>query len=625
LNYRLHRLGADLIILAGNVALESMGFVPLGFSGGRIDIPIDHRRDQNDVDDVNWGPEDVWLGDQRYSSSTDRTSLAHPLGAVQMGLIYVNPEGPNGIPDPLLAAHDIRETFARMGFHNDDETVALIAGGHTFGKCHGAANADTYVGPEPEAAPIEHQGLGWISSYKSGSGEHTITSGLEGAWTENPTRWDHGYFHNLFHFDWITSKSPAGAIQWIPSSSSSGTTPNVIMLTTDLALRFDPQYARISRRFYENPKEFACAFAKAWFKLTHRDMGPLSRYLGPETPPEVFVWQDPLPSPPNQRQLLSPRAIFQLKSKILSYGLPRSLWIQVAWASACTYRNTDHRGGANGSRIRFAPQNTWAVNKPIVLRKVLTALTEIRNAYLLEHQRDSSVHDVSIADLIVLGGCAAIEEAAGRGGCHNIQVPFIPGRTDASVEETDVESFHHLEPVSDGFRNYLDPKLNNRLPEELLVDQAHKLGLSASEMTALVGGLRALDITHESGMGVLTKTPGILDNSFFINLLDMHTVWKVAEHVGSTNSFSSANSGVANKFEGYTRDTNKLLWRASRVDLLFGSHSELRAHAETYACSDSGPYFIQDFVKAWNKVMNADRWDVTDYEHRQNIFRHSKL
>ena len=597
----------------------------MDFSGGRVDIPIDYRRDHSDVDDVDWGPEDVWLGDERYSSSTDRTSLAHPLGAVQMGLIYVNPEGPNGVPDPLLSAHDIRETFARMGFHKDEETVALIAGGHTFGKCHGAAKAATYVGPEPESAPIEQQGLGWISSYKSGSGEHTITSGLEGAWTEHPTRWDHGYFHNLFHFDWIPSKSPAGAIQWIPSSSSAGTAPNVIMLTTDLALRFDPEYGRISRRFYDNPEEFTRAFAQAWYKLTHRDMGPLSRYLGPETPPQVFVWQDPLPTPQHQQQLLSPSAISQLKSKILSHGLPRSLWIQVAWASACTYRNTDHRGGANGGRIRFAPQNSWAVNKPIELKRVLTALTEIRYAYLQGHHRNSSVHDVSIADLIILAGCAAIEEAARRGGCYDIQVPFIPGRTDALLEETDVESFNHLEPVSDGFRNYFDPKLENRLPEELLVDQAHQLGLSASEMTALVGGLRVLNISHKSGMGVLTKTPGILDNSFFINLLDMHTVWKVAEHLGTTTPISSAPCGVANEFEGYVRGTNTRLWRASRVDLLFGSHSELRAHAETYACSDSGPYFIQDFVKAWNKVMNADRWDVMDQEARQNFVRHSKL
>lgn len=576
------------MILTGNVALESMGFETFGFAGGREDIYAPE-------DDVYWGPEETWLADQRYPNKFDRTSLENPLGAVQMGLIYVNPEGPNGNPDPLLAAKDIRETFARMAM-NDEETVALIAGGHTFGKCHGAGDPQN-VGQEPEGAPIEYQGLGWVSSYKSGKGQDAITSGLEGAWTAQPNKWDYGYFDNLFRYEWVKTKSPAGATQWIPSDSSAQyLVPDAhdrskrhppIMLTTDLALRFDPIYGPISQKFRENPQEFAKAFAKAWFKLTHRDMGPLSRYLGPEVPKEVLLWQDPIPAPSPHCRSLTALDLQLLKSRILASGLTISQLTRAAWASASTYRRTDHRGGANGGRVRLAPQIHWSVNKPFELKQVLSALERVKREFRKE---------ISMADLIVLGGCAAIEAAAKKDG-YGLEVPFAPGRTDASLEQTDVESFAYLEPTSDGFRNYLGSK-NNRPVEESLVDRAQLLGLTAPEMTVLVGGMRVLDTSHEPGMGVLTKEPGKLDNAFFINLLHMSTIWKPTRD--------------SNVFEGYDYDTHQLRWKASRVDLIFGSNSELRAIAEYYACDDSRQTFVDDFVKAWSKVMNSDRFDLRE-------------
>jgi catalase-peroxidase len=574
------------MILTGNVALESMGFETFGFAGGREDI-------FSPEDDVYWGPEETWLADQRYPNKLDRTSLEKPLGAVQMGLIYVNPEGPNGNPDPLLAAKDIRETFARMAM-NDEETVALIAGGHTFGKCHGAGNTQN-IGQEPEGAPIEYQGLGWISSYKSGKGQDAITSGLEGAWTAQPSKWDYGYFDNLFRFDWVKTKSPAGATQWIPSDASAQKlVPDAhdkskrhppIMLTTDLALRFDPIYGPISHKFLKNPQDFAQAFAKAWFKLTHRDMGPLSRYLGPEVPKELLLWQDPIPAPSPHSRSLTVLDLQVLKSRILASGLTISQLTRAAWASACTYRRTDHRGGANGGRVRLSPQIHWPANKPFELQKVLLALDRVKQDFGKE---------ISMADLIILGGCAAIEAAAKKAG-RGLEVPFAPGRTDASLQQTDVESFTYLEPTSDGFRNYLGFQ-NTRPAEELLVDRAQLLGLTAPEMTVLVGGMRVLDTSHEPGMGVLTREPGKLDNAFFINLLDMNTVWKPTRDI--------------NVFEGYDYDSHHLRWKASRVDLIFGSNSELRAIAEYYACDDCRQTFVDDFVKAWSKVMNADRFDL---------------
>ena len=581
------------MILTGNVALESMGFQTFGFAGGREDIYAPE-------DDVYWGPEEKWLADERYPKKLDRSSLEKPLGAVQMGLIYVNPEGPNGNPDPLMAAKDIRETFSRMAM-KDEETVALIAGGHTFGKCHGAADTQN-VGTEPEGAPVEQQGLGWMSSFNSGKGKHAITSGLEGAWTVRPTKWDHGYFDNLYRYDWVKTKSPAGATQWIPSASSAQTlVPDAhdkfkhhapIMLTTDLALRLDPIYGPISKRFHENPEEFATAFAKAWFKLTHRDMGPLPRYLGPEVPRQVLLWQDPIPK---QQYFLPEWDVEQLKSKILNSGLSIPQLVRVAWASACTYRRTDHRGGANGGRIRLPPQINWPVNKPEELGHVLHVLQLV--------QRDFG-KEVSMADLIVLGGCAAIESAAKRAG-HLIQVPFAPGRSDATLEQTDVESFAFLEPTSDGFRNYMGGANVGRPAEELLVDRAQMLGLTAPEMTVLVGGMRVLDTSHEPGMGVLTSEPSTLNNAFFINILHMNTTWK------RTND--------KNVFEGHDVNTNRLVWKASRIDLIFGSNSELRSIAEYYACDDSSQVFVQDFVKAWNKVMNADRFDLKEVTHRSKL------
>ena len=570
------------MILTGNVALESMGFKTFGFAGGREDIYAPE-------DDIYWGPEETWLSDERYPSK-DRSSLQTPLGAVQMGLIYVNPEGPNGNPDPLLAAKDIRETFARMAM-NDEETVALIAGGHTFGKCHGAGDPQN-VGPEPEGAPVQNQGLGWLSTFRSGKGQDTISSGLEGAWTNHPAQWDFGFFDNLFRYEWVKTKSPAGATQWIPSEPSAQTlVPDAhdaamrhapIMLTTDLALRFDPIYGPISKRFQENPQEFAKAFAKAWFKLTHRDMGPLSRYLGTEVPSEVLLWQDPIPAPAHH---LADWDVHSLKRSILACGLTIPQLVRAAWASACTYRRTDHRGGANGGRIRLAPQIHWPVNKPYELQQVLAALQGVQQDFRI---------GVSMADLIVLGGCAAIEAAAKKAG-YQIEVPFAPGRTDASLEQTDVESFAFLEPKSDGFRNYLGSNVA-RPAEDLLVDRAQMLGLTATEMTVLVGGMRVLDTSHEPGMGVLTSDPNTLNNAFFVNLLDMNTVWK------STRD--------TNVFDGRDHDTNQLLWQASRVDLIFGSNSQLRAIAEYYACYDSGQVFVQDFIQAWTKVMNADRFDL---------------
>jgi catalase-peroxidase len=588
---------ADLMVFAGNVALESMGFRTFGFAGGREDVW--------EPEQVNWGTEESWLADARYSGERQ---LANPLAAVQMGLIYVNPEGPNGNPDPLAAARDIRDTFARMAM-NDEETVALIAGGHTFGKTHGAGPA-THVGPEPEAAPIEAQGLGWASSYGSGKGADTITSGLEVTWTTTPTKWSNNFLWNLFGYEWELTKSPAGAHQWIPKHGmGAGTVPDAhdpskrhapTMLTTDLALRFDPAYEKVARRFLENPDQFAEAFAKAWFKLTHRDMGPLSRYLGPHVPAEPQLWQDPVP--PVTHDPIGAEDITALKREILASGLSVQQLVTTAWASAATFRGTDKRGGANGARIRLAPQKDWEVNNPPELAKVLAKLEGIQKAF---NERGPSTRSarsgqaatqVSLADLIVLGGCAAVEQAAKQAG-HDVEVSFTPGRTDASQEMTDVEAFGVLEPTFDGFRNYLAAGIT--VPAEaLLIERAQLLTLSAPEMTVLVGGLRALHANAgSSDLGVFTKTPGSLTNDFFLNLLDMDVEWTPA-------------SGAAETFDGRDRRTGERRWTASRVDLIFGSNAELRALAEVYACDDAREKFVRDFVAAWVKVMNLDRFDV---------------
>jgi catalase-peroxidase len=581
---------ADLIILAGNCALESMGFKTFGFGGGREDI-------WEPPEGVYWGSETTWLGgDKRYSGERD---LENPLAAVQMGLIYVNPEGPNGNPDPLAAAKDIREVFARMSM-NDEETVALIAGGHTFGKTHGAGDA-SLVGPEPEAAPIEEQGLGWKSKFGTGKGDDTITSGLEVTWTNSPTRWSNNFFRILFSYEWELTKSPAGAYQWKPKGDAgAGTIPDAhdpskrhapSMLTTDIALRVDPIYEKIARRFYENPDQLADAFARAWFKLTHRDMGPKSRYLGPEVPAEDLIWQDPVPAV--DYELIDEQDIADLKVKILASGLSISELVSTAWASASTFRGSDKRGGANGARIRLAPQKDWEVNQPAQLKKVLETLKGIQKAF---NDAQSGDRKVSLADLIVLGGCAGVEQAAKNAG-HDIAVPFKLGRTDASQEQTDVESFAVLEPVADGFRNYLKTKYAVSA-EELLVDRAQLLTLTAPEMTVLVGGLRVLNANFDQSQhGVFTKRSEMLTNDFFVNLLDMSTTWK-------------ATSEDEDVFEGYDRATGKLKWTGTRVDLIFGSNSQLRALAEVYACQDSQEKFLHDFVAAWNKVMNLDRFDL---------------
>jgi len=579
---------ADLMILAGNVALESMGFKTFGFGGGRADV-------WEPDEDVYWGAEGKWLGDKRYSGERD---LENPLAAVQMGLIYVNPEGPNGNPDPVAAARDIRETFARMAM-NDEETVALIAGGHTFGKTHGAGPVSN-VGPEPEAAPIEEQGLGWKSSYGTGKGGDAITSGLEVTWTTTPTKWSNNFFWNLFSFEWELTKSPAGAQQWTPKGGAgAGTVPHAhdaskriapTMLTTDLSLRFDPVYEKISRRFMEHPDQFADAFARAWFKLTHRDMGPRARYLGPEVPAEELIWQDPIPA--RKHPLINARDIAALKRRILASGLSVSELVSTAWASASTFRGSDKRGGANGARIRLAPQKDWEVNQPARLAKVLKKLEGIQKAF---NGAQKSRKRVSLADLIVLGGCAGVEQAAKKAG-HKVTVPFTPGRMDASVEQTDVASFAVLEPVADGFRNYLKGRYAVAA-EALLVDRAQRLTLTAPEMTVLVGGMRVLK-TNVGGTahGVFTRRPEALTNDFFVNLLDMGTEWKPV----------SKDAGV---FEGRDRRTGKVKWTGTRVDLIFGSNSQLRALAEVYGSSDARKRFVADFVAAWNKVMNLDRFD----------------
>ncbi len=577
---------ADLMILTGNVALESMGFKTFGFGGGRVDIWEPEK-------DIYWGTEDKWLEDKRYTGDRD---LENPLAAVQMGLIYVNPEGPNANPDPLLAAKDIRETFARMAM-NDEETVALIAGGHTFGKTHGAAPA-SHVGPEPEAAGLEAQGFGWTNSYNSGKGADTITSGLEGTWTGAPTQWSNKFFENLFAYDWELTHSPAGAQQWRPKNGAgAGTIPDAhdaskshapAMLTTDLALRFDPEYEKISRRFLEHPEQFADAFARAWFKLTHRDMGPRSRYLGPEVPAEELIWQDPLPA--LDHALVDASDIATLKAQIAASGLSVSQLVSTAWASASTFRGSDKRGGANGARIRLEPQRSWAVNQPAQLTKVLGVLESIQTAF----NNAQSGKKISIADLIVLGGCVGVEMAAKNAG-HSISVPFTPGRVDASQEQTDVESFAVLEPKADGFRNYLSAKFSVSA-EELLVDRAQLLTLTAPEMTVLIGGLRVLNTNADQSLhGVFTKRPETLSNDFFVNLLDMSTEWK-------------ASSAHADVFEGRDRKSGAAKWTGTRVDLLFGSNSILRSLAEVYACSDSEQKFVKDFVNAWVKVMELDRF-----------------
>ena len=576
---------ADLMVLTGNVALESMGFETFGFAGGREDV-------WEPEEDVNWGIEGEWLGDERYKGDRE---LDNPLGAVQMGLIYVNPEGPNGEPAPLKAARDIRETFARMAM-NDEETVALIAGGHTFGKAHGAGDAAN-VGPEPEGASLEQQGFGWKNSHGSGKGGDTITSGLEGAWTPTPIQWDNSFFETMFKYDWELTKSPAGAQQWVPTDSAAATVPDAhdpskkhlpIMLTTDLALREDPAYEKISRRFLENPDQFADAFARAWFKLTHRDMGPLARYLGSEVPSEELVWQDPVPA--GDQPSIDDADIAGLKEKILASGLSVSQLASTAWASAATFRGTDKRGGANGARIRLAPQKDWAANNPAELSKALQALEKVQADF------NSSGTTVSLADVIVLGGCAAVEKAAKDAG-HDVQVPFSPGRTDASEDQTDADSFAVLEPKADGFRNYLAKDQVDR-PEQLLVEQAHRLTLSAPEMTVLVGGMRALNAyTGQSGFGAFTDKAETLTNDFFVNLLDMSTEWK-------------ATSAAEDVFEGRDRATDEVKWTGTAVDLLFGSNSQLRAIAEAYACDDAQQSFVRDFVAAWNKVMNLDRFDL---------------
>jgi catalase-peroxidase len=580
---------ADLIILAGNVALESMGFKTFGFGGGREDV---WEPDQ----DVYWGSESEWLGDKRYAGDRE---LENPLAAVQMGLIYVNPEGPNGNPDPIAAARDIRDVFARMAM-NDEETVALIAGGHAFGKTHGAGDP-LLVGPEPEAAPIEEQGLGWKSSFGTGKGNYTISGGPEVIWTNTPTKWSNNFFRILFSFEWELTKSPAGAYQWKPKGDAgAGTIPDPhdpskrrapSMLTTDLSLRFDPVYEKISRRFYENPDQLADAFARAWFKLTHRDMGPRSRYLGPEVPEEELIWQDPIPAV--DHKLVDAQDIASLKGKILASGLSVSELISTAWASASTFRGSDKRGGANGARIRLAPQKDWEVNQPAQLAKVLKTLEGIQSAF---NKAQSGGKKVSLADLIVLSGCAGVEQAAKNAG-HEVTVPFTPGRMDASQEQTDAASFTVLEPTADGFRNYLKAKYAVTA-EELLVDRAQLLTLTAPEMTVLVGGMRVLNANFGGSQhGVFTKRPEALTNDFFVNLLDMGTTWK-------------ATAEDADVFEGRDRESGELKWTGTRVDLIFGSNSQLRALAEVYACDDSQEKFVHDFVAAWNKVMNADRFDL---------------
>jgi len=582
---------ADLMILAGNVALESMGFKTFGFGGGRADVW--------EPEEVNWGPESTWLGDERYSGDRD---LQNPLGAVQMGLIYVNPEGPNGKPDPVAAARDIRETFRRMAM-NDEETVALIAGGHSFGKTHGAGDAAN-VGAEPEAASIEEQGLGWKSKFRSGKGGDAIGSGLEVIWTETPTKWSNNFFANLFGYEWELTMSPAGAHQWTPKNGAgAGKMPDAhdpskrhapSMLTTDLSLRVDPAYEKISRRFYEHPDQFADAFARAWFKLTHRDMGPIVRYLGPLVPKETLLWQDPIPAV--NHPLIGEQDIAALKAKILASGLSVSQLVSTAWASASTFRGSDKRGGANGARIRLAPQKDWAVNQPAQMAKVLQKLEGIQKEF---NASASGGKKVSLADLIVLGGSAAVEKAAKDAGV-SVKVPFTPGRMDASQEHTDVESFEALELKADGFRNYVNGK--QRVSEaELLVDRAQLLRLTAPEMTVLVGGLRVLGAnTGNSKHGVFTKRPETLTNDFFVNLLDMGTEWKP----------SNESNGSGAVYEGRDRKTNEVEWTGTRVDLIFGSHSHLRAFAEVYACADSKEKFAKDFVAAWTKVMNNDRFDL---------------
>ena len=581
---------ADLMVLAGNCALDSMGFKTFGFGGGRADI-------WEPEEDIYWGMEDTWLGDARYAG--DR-QLENPLAAVQMGLIYVNPEGPNGTPDPLASARDIRETFARMAM-NDEETVALIAGGHTFGKAHGAADPSVYVGPEPEGAPIEEQGLGWKNSFGTGNGADTITSGLEGAWTITPTTWDNNYFDNLFGFDWVKVKSPAGATQWVPSTAdAAGLVPDAhdpsrrhapVMFTTDLALKMDPEYAKISKRFHENPDQFADAFARAWFKLTHRDMGPRPRYLGPLVPAEVLIWQDPIPTVTHD--LIDAADIRALKDQIAASGLTVSELVATAWASAATFRGSDKRGGANGARIRLAPQKGWAVNEPARLDKVLSVLGAIQTAF---NAAQTGTKRVSLADLIVLGGCAGVEQAAKAAG-HVVEVPFTPGRADATQEQTDVDSFAVLEPTADGFRNYLKTEYSVSA-EELLVDRAQLMTLTAPEMTVLVGGLRVLNAnTGQARHGVFTQRPEALTNDFFVNLLDMETVW-------------APTSGAAAEFEGRDRTTGAVKWTGTRVDLVFGSNSQLRALSEVYASRTAEAAFVQAFVAAWTKVMNLDRFDL---------------
>lgn len=581
---------ADLMVLAGNCALESMGFKTFGFAGGREDV-------WEPPEDIYWGSEGKWLEDQRYSGDRE---LENPLAAVQMGLIYVNPEGPNGNPDPLAAARDIRETFARMAM-NDEETVALIAGGHTFGKTHGAGPA-THVGPEPEAAGLEDQGLGWKSTYGSGKGGDTITSGLEVTWTSTPTRWSSNFLWNLFGYEWELTKSPAGAHQWTPKHGmGANSVPDAhdatkrhppAMLTTDLALRFDPAYEKISRRFLENPEEFADAFARAWFKLTHRDMGPRVRYLGPEVPAEELIWQDPIPAV--DHELVNAEDIAALKAKILASGLTISELVYTAWSSAASFRGSDKRGGANGARIRLAPQNDWEVNQPEQLHKVLNTLEGIQQAF---NGAQSGNKKISLADLIVLGGCAAVEQAAKNAG-YEVSVPFTPGRTDASQEQTDMLSFKVMEPVADGFRNYI--RTNHRLPaEEMLVDRAQLLTLTAPEMTVLLGGMRVLNANYNKAQhGVFTHRPETLTNDFFVNLLDMGTMWEAA-------------SSDREVFVGCDRATGAQKWTATRVDLLFGSHSQLRALAEVYACDDAQEKFVHDFVAAWDKVMNLDRFELS--------------
>ena len=581
---------ADLMILAGNCALESMGFKTFGFAGGREDV-------WEPQEDVYWGNEREWLGDKRYSGDRE---LENPLAAVQMGLIYVNPEGPNGNPDPIASAKDIRETFARMAM-NDEETVALIAGGHTFGKTHGAADPSKYVGKEPAGASIEEQGTGWKNTFGTGNGVYTITSGLEGAWTTTPTQWSNNYFENLFKYDWELVKSPAGAHQWKPKAGAgAGTVPDAhdpsithapTMLTTDLALILDPAYAPISKRFYENPDQFADAFARAWFKLTHRDMGPRARYVGPEVPAEVLIWQDPIPAV--NYTLIEAAEIEQLKAKVLASGLTVSELVSAAWASASTFRGSDKRGGANGARIRLAPQKYWAVNNPAQLSKVLDTLEAIQKDF---NANATGGKQVSLADLIVLAGAAAIEKAAKDGGV-TIKVPFTPGRADASQEETDVASFAVLEPIADGFRNYIKPRTLVSA-EEMLIDKAQLLTLTAPEMTVLVGGMRVLNTNFDqSHHGVFTKNPGALTNDYFVNLIDFTTTWKASDH-------------SQNAFEGVDRKTGAVKWTGTRVDLIFGSNSELRALAEVYACDDAKEKFVHDFVAAWNKVMQLDRFDL---------------